>query len=398
MASDRGSQIVTIRFHRPVDSDVVNKRFQDIRMLGIYKGGRMDWSADTVTLSPLVCEISDGTHQVRVETIGSVSQALLNNQYLVLRWAYTGAENTDFMEIVSVAVPETNDVIVGKVDGGIVLYAERTTPNTHHLFLRVEEMETPSSSVRVRGGVGHAGSIHRPIIDQHILITANSGETVYVYVNDIGGVVSSRTVADYAGKALLAKIVYPVDGIIENEDIEDARSFVTPPAIPDGVTLERDSTGKLKIRSRNQYLSTHNNILQLQGSGDWTKASLGTVKNQNGISVSADRITLTANRKYALSYGIKGSPKSTPPPSAADPFIRARWHVVSGDSSWNLDEISYAEHECPGTDFVDTHFSMTCYIIPSSTTVIELQIYTQAVGSGQIAQVGLVVTNIMSMD
>lgn len=250
MAIDRGSQIVTIRFHRPVDSDVVNKRFQNIRMLGIYKGGRMSWSASTVTLSPLVCEISDGTHQVRVETMASVSQVLPNGQYLVLRWAYTGAENTDFMEILSVASPETNDVIVGKIESSLVVYTERTTPDTHHLFLRVEEMETPSSSVRVRSGVGHAGSIHSPIIDQILDLSAySSGNIVYVYVTDTGGLGRTKTPSTYAGKALLAKIVYPADGIIENSDIEDVRSFVTSPAIPDESSITRTSSGKLQVKN-----------------------------------------------------------------------------------------------------------------------------------------------------
>ena len=250
MASDIGSQTVTIRFHRPVDSDVVNKRFKDTRMLGIYKGGRMSWTGGSVTLTPLVCEISDGTHQVRVETTSNVTLALPSGRYLVLRWAYTGVVDTDFMEIISTVVPETNDIVVGKVVGSTPNYAERTTPDTHHLLLRVEEMEEPSTSVRVRAGIGHAGSAHNAISDQHLDLTAYSGNTVYIYVDDSGGVNASDEAVDYVGKALLAKIACPASpGVITNSIIEDVRSFVTPPAIPDGNSMTRDSNGKLEVKN-----------------------------------------------------------------------------------------------------------------------------------------------------
>jgi len=255
VASDEGSQIVTVRFHRPVDSDIVNKRFRNIRTLGIYKGGYLTITTPPkVSLSPLVCEISDGTHQVRVETTVAVTKDLSESKsYLVLNWDYSGVENTDFMEITTSSNPDPNDIIVGKgfFEASVLTsidYSERTTPDTHHLFLRVEEMETPSKSVRVRAGVGHKASAHNAIIDQVVDLSAySSGNIIYVYVNDSGGVTHSKTAADYVGKALLAKIVMPADGIVENSDIEDVRSFITPPAIPDGSSITRSSSGKLSV-------------------------------------------------------------------------------------------------------------------------------------------------------
>jgi len=250
VASDIGSQIVTIRFHRPVDSDVVNKRFRDIRMLGIYKGGRMSWNAGMVTLSPLVCEISDGTHQIRVETTVNVTQALASGQYLVLRWTYTGVVDTDFMEIISANSIDTNDVVVGRVVGTNVVYTERTTPDTHHLFLRIEAEDIPNQNVRIRAGVGHKGSEHSPVADNHLDLSSYAGKTVYVYVSDTGGVTASDEAVDYVGKALLAKVVVPASpGVITNDAIEDVRSFITPPAIPDGLTIERGVNGNLQVRA-----------------------------------------------------------------------------------------------------------------------------------------------------
>lgn len=260
MAADVGNQIVTIRFGRPVDSDIVNKRFKDIRPLGIYKGGYLTITGGgNVSLSPLVCEIRDGgsatDHQVRVETTIAVTKVLTEEfPYLILTWAYSGVENIDYMIITTSSLPDTNDLIVAKghfVVGNLtsIDYSERTIPSVHDLFLHVEEMETPNNYVRIRGGVGHRASIHTPIIDQSLLISGcTGGETVYVYVTDSGGVAQSKVPATYAGKALLAKIIYPANHIIENSDIEDVRSFITPPAIPDDLTIERNSYGKLGVK------------------------------------------------------------------------------------------------------------------------------------------------------
>ena len=249
-------QRVTIRFHRPVDSDIVNDRFRDIRALGIYTGGRITtWAVGKATLSALVCEIrgqlAGDYHQVRVETTEEVTNIdLPDNEYLVLQWAYTGVEDTDFMVINHVADPGDDDIVVGQIVGGSVRYVGRTTPDTHHLFLRVEATEPASNNVRIRTGVGHGGSAHNSISDNLISLSGYvENDEVYIYVNDSGGVNHSKTASTYAGKALLVKITMPANGKPENNDIEDVRSFVTPPAIPDESSITRTSAGKLQVKN-----------------------------------------------------------------------------------------------------------------------------------------------------
>ena len=288
MAADEGSQIVTIRYHRPVDSDIVNRRFKGIRPVGIHSGGYLSMTGgNNVSLSPLICEISDGTHQVRVEITVAVIKTLSEaSPYLVLNWTYTGVENTDYMVIETSGSPDANDVVVGKGEFvasnlSAINYSERTTPDTHYLFLRVEETETPSTSVRVRAGVGHAGSAHAPIIDQIIDLSGYTlNDVIYIYINDTGGVTHSATAATYAGKALLAKIVYPA-GAIDNDDIEDVRSFVTPPAIPDESTLTRTNTGKLQVNYNTDVFDEGEGKLSLKigiiASGTVTLSSWTTV-------------------------------------------------------------------------------------------------------------------------
>jgi len=241
MPANVGSQTVTIKYHSPVDSSVVNKRFKDIRPVGIYSGGYLTITgADTVSLSPLVCEITDGTHQVRVETASSVTVTLTEgvSDYVVLRWTYTGSES-DYMEILAVGTPSTYDLVVGKGiwSGGSLSsidYGERDDAETLPLFLKVEPTETPSSSVRIRAGRSHTGSGYQNIANQIIDLSGySSGDEIYIYITDTGGIAHSKTQSDYAGKALLAKVTYPADGTIEAGDIEDARCFIDSPTIPD---------------------------------------------------------------------------------------------------------------------------------------------------------------------
>jgi len=71
VASNRGSQSISVKYNDPVDSDIVNSRFFDTKAIGIYKGGWLTYSGTTVTISPIVCEIKDrggNTNQIRVQT------------------------------------------------------------------------------------------------------------------------------------------------------------------------------------------------------------------------------------------------------------------------------------------------------------------------------------------
>jgi len=257
MPTNLGSQIVTIKYYDPVDSYLVNIRHEATRPVGIYKGGHAtitNAATGAVSLSPLVCEISDGTYQVRVETSVAVSKVLVESsaEYLILRWNYTGA-TSDYMEILATNSFDSNDLIIGKgiwTAGSLtsIVYTERTVPDQHRYFLKIEPTETPGTSVRVRPGRVHSGSGFLSIVDQLINLGAYSvGNVVYIYINDTGGVTHSATAATYAGMALLAKVTIPADGILDEDQIEDARCFIDSPAIPDNTTIQRSSTGKLKL-------------------------------------------------------------------------------------------------------------------------------------------------------
>ena len=142
MAADVGNQIVTLLYYTSASSSNVNKRFLNIRQTGIYQGGRLtivDPTAKSASLSALVCEINDGSYQVRVETTTAVSITVAAaTPYVVLRWAY-GETVNDYMEVLVVATPSTNDLVVAKCmfgggkltgfDYGDTNYP-RTTPDT----------------------------------------------------------------------------------------------------------------------------------------------------------------------------------------------------------------------------------------------------------------------------
>lgn len=117
MGADKGSQILSVNFHDPVNSYIINKRFEDVRPLGIYSGGRLSGTGGTtVIVSPLVCEISDGTYQVKIETQASYSVTGVSEgePYIVLSWVYTEDPDDNYMDIKHISAPDVNDLTVGK--------------------------------------------------------------------------------------------------------------------------------------------------------------------------------------------------------------------------------------------------------------------------------------------
>jgi len=398
MALNQGSQVVTLLYHTRADSKVINRRFVDIRKTGIYSGGYLTIVDNShARLSTLICEISDGSYQVKISTGETITLEVdPATPYVVLRWVYTGSETNDYMSILTVSSPSTNDLVVGKctfTGGGNLQgfdYSERSTPNIQDLFLKVEPTEETELRVRVRAGGIHTGSGYIQVVDQKTgLFTAPTSDSkvFLVYVDrttgtvaiDSTGTAAANPVApDYAGRLVLAEVTLSSSSTnITSSMIKDVRNFLTPVS---------------EILS-NHYLSTYNSDTQLVATGTFTRADLGTIKNQSGISITNNRITLTADRKYALSYSVEAQPTSV---SSGDPIVQAKWVIVSGDSTWNLENISFAATECAEDNRVLTQISNTCYIIPSTDTVIELQISTE--NSSQKAEIHRVVTNIMSMD
>lgn len=234
MPADVGTQTVLIKHYDRIDSWRVNNRFLDIRPVGIYKGGLMTYNSGpgTVDIHPLVCEISDGSYQVKVQTTTDITVAAANNKYIVLRWNYTGDKDVDYMEALAVTSGNVldNDLVAGYVFNGVVIYGSadhrRSTPNVQQLTLAVEPNQpTEDSKVFIRGGLVQSGSGYNYIHAQLLDLGAWPGTTRLVYVTPSDGTVESTSDTDYRGKLVLAEVA--ASASISESDITDVRGFLT---------------------------------------------------------------------------------------------------------------------------------------------------------------------------
>lgn len=262
MASDNGSQLVTLAYKSPDASAMVNRRLYKVVPTGIYEGGYIKVTGGSgpynVTVSPLVCEIADSTAetdgtQVRVQTRAeSDSLSVAVGRYVVLRWTYTGNEGDDYMEILAVATPDDNDLVVGKIiTDGAISYDDdadgkygRSNPNVQALFLKPEPTDTTAEAsdalkVRVRAGWIQTATGWVYVKDQKtVAITPPAGagqsRTDLVYIDSTGTVqVQTNTSAtttplDYAGKFVVAEVTTTNgDSAIVASQIKDVRSLVS---------------------------------------------------------------------------------------------------------------------------------------------------------------------------
>jgi len=270
MPANVGTQTVTILYNASALSGTVNRRHLSIRPTGLYSGGYLSIvDAANASLSTLICEISDGTYQVKISTGAAVTIAVAQaTPYIVLRWSYTASAAADYLDYVIVATPATNDIVVGKCSftgGGDLqgfVYAERTTPNVLDLFLKVEPTATTELKVRVRAGRVQNGKTTIQIPDQlSTLITVpSSNSRVYlVYVNRLTGAIaidSSGTAAaspsapSYAGKQVLAEVlVSSTDTNIAASAITDVRDFANMSYPVDDSTIQVNTDGELAVKS-----------------------------------------------------------------------------------------------------------------------------------------------------
>ena len=268
MPANIGNQIVTLKFYDEVTTVNVNRRFKGLRPKGIYSGGYLTKITNTsVSLTPLVCEIGDGDHQVRVDMQNEVASHVVasSTPYVVLRWQYTGDSNDDYMSIVSVATPSSTDMIVGKcIYNGSTLnsisYAERANPEVMDMYLRVEPTETVELRVRIRAGRYHLADSVIEIADQkssQFVLPTTLDKIYLLYVEhatggiaiDSSGVESLTPVApDYKGKQVLAEITLtPTSTNITDAEIKDVRSFLIRSYEPDNVTVQVNADGKLEV-------------------------------------------------------------------------------------------------------------------------------------------------------
>ena len=270
---DLTSQTVTLLFLTPADSRRVNLRHQDVRQVGVYKGGYLTNPGDgaNATLSPLVAEISDGTYQVRVETtVDTTTIQPDSGQYIVLRWAYTGSATVDLVEVVTTAAPLTNDVIIAGTSGtGPIAFDygdtnyPRTQPNTLDLNLKVEAPDVNDASQlrpRIRAGNIQTLSGVVEIPDQAgplvtVPVVAGQSQVTIIYVTASGGlstvvgtaaVTGSELPPSYTGKNVLAEITVPTGTtVITSAMIKDVRQFVNSLPVLDEDTMVSDSAAAL---------------------------------------------------------------------------------------------------------------------------------------------------------
>ena len=401
-----GSQEISLKFLAPRNSSEVNRRFLNTRPTGIYSGGVLSIIDNSnANLSPVVCEIGDGDHQVRVETTVDVSVAVSSaTSYIVLRWAYTGGAD-DYMEILAVnsGNVQATDVVVGRCTftGGGALngftYSDtthpRSFPNVQNLWLKVIPVDS-SMTLRILPGMfqSHTGSILVPFQQTSAIVPPASNSRIYlVYVDSSGTVLidSSGTSSvspvapSYAGRLVLAEVtVSSTDTSISESQIKDVRPFITHGRqSTDGTTITTNTSGQLKTVDKS-YLSTRTVGNRHTGVSAWTKVDdLGTTIASvgsdivRGTGANSGIITLAANKLYAISYQMVFER------ATSSPEVDARIRVLSGDVSWwftdSENNQSWLKAELP--DIVEAYgtLSGTWFIKPSVTTTFQLEVRTE---------------------
>lgn len=268
MPANIGNQSVSVIFFAPANSSLVNQRFVNIRPVGIYTGGWLSKVSDlSVTVSNLVCEISDGAHQVRVQTAEDVTIPVnSSNQYVILRWAYTGAVS-DYMQILSTDDPEPTDIIVGKCIflGGQLTgfnYDFRSTPQVQHLYLRVEPSDIPEMRLWIRRGNFQTATQNVLIADQKsplfiAPITPGYSRIDILTINSQGSIqiikgtaaIANPIAPNYEGNLVLAEVLLKYgDTSITADRIRDVRPFLAA-GLPDvdNAAITKNIIGKITV-------------------------------------------------------------------------------------------------------------------------------------------------------
>ena len=251
MATNIGGQTVTLKYLDPVRSSLVNLRHYKTRPVGIYSGGEITTAipSNVISIGPLVCEISDGTWQIRAETSTAVSLTTTSvNKYIVLRWTYTGSKTADYIELLAVSSVASNDLLLGTMTytgptPTSFSQASRTIPGYYRYTLKVCPTLVPSTRVVVNPGVAATATTVVQVPWQLLDLSGYStADIVYVYLSDSGTVLHTITSTTYIGKAILAVITIPAGGVIVESSITDGRSIVTKPIFLDGTTLVTNTT------------------------------------------------------------------------------------------------------------------------------------------------------------
>lgn len=274
MASNVGQQQISVKYHDPVNSDIVNQRFFNIRPVGIVKGGYVTYSGSSpsIDISPLVCEIKDrggDTNQIRMETTISFSLSMASGTpYAVLRWDHELSASTDYVTIVAVTTPEETDLVIGKASfkGDNVSgfsYEERTFANDRSSFLKVTPIYPTASatSVRVMQGLVLTNASYYPVEESTFDLSVFDNGNIYIYVDTSGHIQGTKTLSTAVRNILLARVIKDGTAITE-KDIQDLRGFLSGPVGVDNATIVKNTNNLLKVnddvfvkRTGDEYVS-----------------------------------------------------------------------------------------------------------------------------------------------
>jgi len=297
------NQTVTLLYLTPANSRDVNLRHQSIREVGVYSGGYFrNQGSSLVTLYPFICEISDGTYQVRVEMdVAETGITAVNNQYLVLTWTYSGSASLDKISISSTASPGANDIILAytTISGGNVSfdYSERTVPNTLDLHLKTEAPDAAMIAngdlmkVRVRAGRIQTAEGNVDVSEQ---ISANSitsgGSTVYalVYIDDSGvpQITQDTSTIDYSGRRVIAELtVPPSTTTLTSSMIKDVRTFINMNILDEDNLSSNSDTAGATQQSIKAYVDATLNGSQTRVLRKYLTDSLPVITTTGSISI-----------------------------------------------------------------------------------------------------------------
>ena len=266
------TQVVTLQYLNPANSRDINRRPVDVIPTGIYKGGYFTINSDVATLTDLVCEIrSNGEgddYQIRSAITGfTFNIQLTGTWYVVLRWTYTNGENNVSVEEVG-SVTSPYDIVIGSYTKTgpstySISYADRDNAAVTDLYLKVEPNDTtPTSSVRVKGGKvqisGTSKTTLVDIADQLVSLDGLATGTYVIYVTSAGSVTlfaKAGATGTYYSLLGLAEVTYTSGSPIVAANIKDVRQFLTQPAIPDDISVQRRALdGKLAAMVDNESM------------------------------------------------------------------------------------------------------------------------------------------------
>lgn len=338
MLTDHGSQEITYAYFEEARAEDFNKRHLSIRPRGIYSGGYLTRVSDvSVSLSTFSAEIGDDDEQISVKTstaatltAGTLDSGTISvsTPYLVFRWNFL-SQTTNFVEIhaiASVAAALTNDIIIGKcVFSGSILtsfdYTDRTFLNVQDLFLKVET--STGLYVQLRAGRIHTGSASVFVPEQTVgpfsVPSSPNSRVDLVYIGATGtpailqgsaAVSGSQVAPDYGGRLVVAEVTV-VNGVtsITADKIQDVRSFLTQPSIPDDSTIAVNSSGQLSLKDFATFLGGNGYIELPEGFiMQWGSISVagGVTVNVN-LSKTYPNNHLWANARPGINLSFTGA-------------------------------------------------------------------------------------------